>query len=80
LKVLDPDNMERRNPHNFVMNSFIRVARYADIDHAARDHDKVAVRHIVTLAICQTNTERHKWLRLAQLQDVFRSHKNTLQF
>jgi hypothetical protein len=80
LQVLDPDDMERRNPHDFVVNAFISMARNANVNDGSRYHQKVAVRHIVTLAIPQADSEGHKRLCIAQFPDVFRSHENTLQF
>ena len=79
LKVHNPDYVDGRNPHDVVVNGCIGLARDASVNDGSRDHDKVAVRHIVTLAIRQADSERHKRLRVKQFPDVFRSHESRLQ-
>jgi hypothetical protein len=51
LQIFDPHNMERRNSHDLIVNAFACSARHANVNDGSRDHDEVAVRHIVTFAV-----------------------------
>ncbi len=78
LQILDPHNVERRDPNDLIIDAAAGTAGDANIDNRPRDHYEITVRYVVALAVGQADSEGHERLGIAQLSNVFGSHARQL--